>query len=80
MGLKWIRGVVSGVKGQAIITLAIVKIEQKSIVHLKINYNWMQDIMGAHFLPTIGYRSTLLSGIHHLPFQLFQEIKVEDKS
>ena len=35
-----------------IITLAIVKIEQKSIVHMKINYNWMQDIRGAHFLPT----------------------------
>ena len=35
-----------------IITLAIVKIELKSIVHLKINYNWMQDIRGAHFLPT----------------------------
>ena len=35
-----------------IITLAFVKIEQKSIVHLKINYNWMEDIRGAHFLPT----------------------------
>ena len=35
-----------------IITLAIVKIEQKSIVHLKINYDWMQDLRGAHFLLT----------------------------
>ena len=33
--------------------MAIVKIEQKSMVHLKINYNWMQDIRGAYFLPTI---------------------------
>ena len=33
-------------------TLAIVKIEQKSTVHFKINNNWMQDIRGAHFLPT----------------------------